>query len=65
LRLKKRERGGRRDGVSTAIAPASAIPRTVNFEYDALHRLLRKKYGVTIVSEYTTMAPPPNNTIGR
>src|SRR2546425_6531196 len=38
---------------------------TVNFEYDALHRLLRKKYGVTIVSEYTYDGSAANNAIGR
>ena len=38
---------------------------TVNFEYDALHRLLRKKYGTTIVSEYTYDGTAANNAIGR
>ena len=37
----------------------------VNFEYDALHRLLRKKYGTTIVSEYIYDGTAANNAIGR
>ena len=38
---------------------------TVNFEYDSLHRLIRKKYGTTIVSEYTYDGTAANNAIGR
>ncbi len=38
---------------------------TVNFEYDAVHRLLRKKHGTTTVAEYTYDGTAANNAIGR
>ncbi len=38
---------------------------TVNYEYDALHRPIRKKHGTTIVAEYTYDGTATNNAVGR
>lgn len=50
------------DGNQTSITD----PRgTVNFEYDELHRLKKKKHGTTVVAEFAYDGTQANNAIGR
>ncbi len=50
------------DGNRTSVTD----PRgTVNFEYDALHRLKIKKHGLTLVAEYTYDGATADNGVGR
>jgi RHS repeat-associated protein len=38
---------------------------TVNYEYDSLHRLKKRKHGTTVVAEFTYDGTYQNNAIGR
>src|SRR5207245_10319613 len=63
---KKRERGGRPRWRLDSNCTSISDPRgTVNFEYDVLHRLTRKRHETTVVAEYTYDGTAANNAIGR
>src|SRR5207245_9771190 len=62
---KKRERGWRPPWRLDSNSSISDPRGTVNFEYDVLHRLTRKRHETTVVAEYTYDGTAANNAIGR